>query len=120
MKYPVGLADGGRTLYRAVSSGRELRPDESRLLLDAARECDLIDAMQAALSAAPLIVKGSTGQEVVNPLVSELRQHRATLNALLRALSLADSDTSAAEGAHAAREAAVALARARWDRKRPA
>jgi hypothetical protein len=94
-----------------------LRPDELRVLADACNEADLIDDLQEALKGEPKTVRGSQGQEVIHPLISELRQHRATLNTLLRGLSLVSTDTSAADDRRAAREGAMALARRRWDRQ---
>ena len=116
-KAPSGLAPGGRALWRAVVAPHELRPDHLRILTDCCFEVDLIDALRDALKGAPKTVRGSQGQEVIHPLISELRMHRATLNTLLRALQLADSDTSAVDASRSARESAIGLARARWDRK---
>jgi hypothetical protein len=36
------------------------------------------------------MVRGSQGQKVINPLISELRQYRASRAALLRQLKLPD------------------------------
>jgi hypothetical protein len=118
LKTPSDLARGGRTLWRAVAATHELRPDEARILLDSAHECDLIDDLQDALKDSPKTTRGSMGQEVVHPIVSELRMHRATLNTLLRGLSLADTDTSADDASRASRGAAMALAHARWSRRK--
>jgi hypothetical protein len=117
LKSPSGLAAGGRALWRAVTKDHELRADSARILVDCCHEVDLIDDLQAALAGSPRTVRGSQGQEVIHPLISELRMHRATLNTLLRALQLADTDTSAVDGARAAREAAMSLASARWSRR---
>jgi len=89
---PRGLSKSGRKLWREiVSSGRyELRPDELRVLEDACREADLIDDLATEAKGAPKTVRGSHGGTVINPLISELRQHRVTLNALLRFLRLPD------------------------------
>jgi len=114
---PKGLAKGGRDLWKAVVKTATLRPDHLRILQDACFECDLIDDLQASLKGAPQTVRGSQGQEVAHPLITELRQHRSTLSTLLRALRLADSDTSAVDASRAATESAIGLARARWDRK---
>jgi hypothetical protein len=120
VKMPPGLGEGGRKLWREVTAAHELRADDRRILADACNEADLIDSLQAAMADAPQTVKGSMGQTVIHPLISELRQHRATLNTLLRGLSLAGSDTRADDAARTAREGAMALARARWDRGRSA
>jgi hypothetical protein len=114
---PSGLSPAARKLWRDVQKGQHLRPDQLRILEDACMEADLIDSLQEGLTDAPTTVKGSMGQEVIHPLISELRQHRSALTALLRALSLADTDTSATDAKRATRESATALARARWGNK---
>ncbi|MGI8753338.1 MAG: hypothetical protein ACR2MN_13680 [Acidimicrobiales bacterium] len=93
-----------------------MRPDELRILEDAARTCDMVDDLHEALKGAPRTVQGSAGQTVANPLLSEIRMHRSVLNSLVRALSLDKSDGSEADAALGRREAATALARARWSR----
>jgi hypothetical protein len=113
---PRGLAEGGRALWRGVTRKHKLRPDELRILEDACRTCDVIDDLHEALKGAPRTVQGSAGQTVANPLLSEIRMHRSVLNALVRALSLDKSDGSEADAALGRREAATALARARWSR----
>ena len=72
----------------------------------------------------PKTVKGSMGQLVAAPLVSELRQHRATLNTLLRSLKLPEVDAgalaeqAAAKAGESERKRAAAVAR--WSREKPA
>jgi len=60
----------------------------------------------------PLVVAGSMGQMREHPLLSEVRQQRAFLNASLRQLKLPELDEafSASQRSHAARNAA----RSRW------
>jgi hypothetical protein len=88
-------------------------------LEDAVRESDLIDELVDELRGASKIVLGSQHQQVANPLISEIRQHRAVLSALLRALELPKADSGEAELARDAREGAISLARARWSRTAP-
>jgi hypothetical protein len=94
-----------------------LRPDQRRILFEACCEVDLIDRLQADLGSTPTTTSGSMGQEVAHPILSELRQHRGTLNTLVRALALEASDTSAADANKAARDAGTALARAKYKRQ---
>lgn len=109
---PAHLAAKGRELWGQVADCYQLRPDELRVLEDACREADLVERLEVELRDAPLMVKGSMGQMVASPLVSELRQHRATLNTLLKALKLPDEAPEATDGSGKAR----AAARARWAR----
>jgi hypothetical protein len=117
---PAGLGPAGTVLWCAIIGKYELRPDEVRLLSDASREADIIDRIQDELDGgAPLMVKGSMGQWVASPLISEARQHRTTLKTLLAALRLSDDGTRN-RGVHSHRgvasvsDAARRAARARW------
>ena len=111
---PESLGEAGARFWREIVAVYTLRPDETRLLLDACGEVDLVDRLAAALRDAPLTVRGSQGQEVASPLVTELRQHRAGLASLLRALRLDDADSDGLTAADKS-AAARAAARARWD-----
>lgn len=95
MDAPKNLGAGGRALWSAIEKPYDLRPDELRVLGAACREQDLIDTMQAVLDESDLMIKGSMGQQVVHPLVSEIRQHRTVLAALLRSLKLPDEQGEA-------------------------
>lgn len=111
---PPALGPAGRVLFDAVCERYELRPDELRILRDAAHEADIVDQLQGAIVDAPLIARGSMGQPVVNPLIPELRQHRATLAALLRTLKLPTDDERSGAQETARSDQARAAARARW------
>jgi len=110
---PRNLSAAGRKLWTTITTQYELRADELRVLEDACREADLIDVLNAEAKGADLVVQGSTGQPVINPLISELRQHRSTLAALFRQLKLPDETDTAASRSSQAREAA----NARWSRR---
>lgn len=110
---PSGLKPGGRKMWNDIVGKWVLRPDELRVLREAAREVDLIDALELALGKDALMIPGSMGQMVVHPIVTELRQHRATLAALLRQLKLPDADGGEAEKENRS-TAARAAANARW------
>ena len=103
-KPPTGLRRAGKALWEAVhDKGYVLRPDELRILEDCCREIDLIDQMETKLRrelrAGGFTVKGSMGQPVVNPLISELRQHRTAVASMLARLKLPDLNTGADGGA---------------------
>ena len=87
---PAGLGTQGSNLWSSIAGKWVLRPDEELILSEACREADLIEAMRVALGAADLVIAGSTGQDRVHPLVSEIRQHRAVMKSLLQALKLPD------------------------------
>lgn len=92
IKAPVGLKSRGKRMWTAVSGKYELRWDELDILEDICREIDMIDALEKELKGAPLTVRGSQGQEVANPMIGELRQHRATKKSLWAAMKLPEDD----------------------------
>lgn len=112
---PAGLGPTGGKLWRSVLDDFELRPDELRILEDACREAALIDKLQHEIDQlTTLIARGSMGQPVANPLIQEVRQHRATFAQLMARLKLADADGEGSPGDRSAR--ARAAATARWRR----
>jgi hypothetical protein len=93
---PLGLDVAGKTLWKSITKTYELRHDEAVVLEQACGEADMIARLRDGMVGQPLILKGSQGQDVINPIVSELRQHRATQAALLRQLKLPDADAPGA------------------------
>src|SRR5437868_6355901 len=86
---PSHLGTEGESLWLAVTDLHgDLGPDTVRTLVDACREADLVQRLEDELRDSPLMVRGSQGQLVASPLVSEVRQHRAVLSGLLKALKL--------------------------------
>jgi hypothetical protein len=114
-KIPEGLGPKARAVWTSTTKEFELRADELRVLEDCCREVDLIERLEEALDGAALIVEGSMGQPVASPLVTEIRQHRATLARLFASLKLpaeaGSAESQAAERSSAARNAA----NARWN-----
>ena len=113
-KPPKNLGPQGKELWDSIIPQYELRPDELRVLTDACREADLIERLHEELATSSLITKGSMGQEVASPHVSEIRQHRTVLANLLKSLKLPDSPAGAARKRAVVSEKARAAARARW------
>lgn len=110
--YPTGLQAKGRKLWDDILADFDLRPEELRILEDACREADLIDRIEKEIQTSPLTAKGSQGQPVAAPLVTEIRQHRTTLARLLGQLKLT-SEGSAVAGMTTSEKARHA-ANARW------
>ncbi|MFI7678976.1 hypothetical protein [Actinophytocola sp. NPDC049390] len=125
---PRGLGKAGKKLWQDIThvdNGWDLRPDELRVLEDAAKMADLVDRLEnvvAGLSDDELTVNGSRNQPVAHPLIAELRQGRATLATLLRQLRLTEEDETPTRTADGPREpmsraeAARKAANARWSR----
>ncbi|SIH16209.1 Uncharacterised protein [Mycobacteroides abscessus subsp. abscessus] len=104
---PSGLAEAGsgEALWRSIVDEYTLRPDELRLLADACELADRIDYRKDRADELHrevgdnLLIRGSTGQRVRNPLIDEARQElaeqrkdRVALNDLLARLKLPDLD----------------------------
>jgi hypothetical protein len=106
---PSELGERGSALWDDVTSAYSLRPDELAILADAAHEADVIERLKAEFETRELITKGSMGQDVAAPHVSEIRQHRATLATLLGKLRLPDEGGSSGKS-----EAGRALVNQRW------
>jgi hypothetical protein len=114
---PADLKAAGQSLWKEIIDSDppfELRPDEMRILIDACHEADMIDLLEATQAESPLTVKGSQNQIVINPLIPELRFHRSTLMALLKALKLPDAPSASGTKNTKVSEQARAAARARW------
>jgi len=92
IRTPTGLKAAGRRTWQDVTGKYELRFDELDILEDICRLNDQIYRLDKELKDAPLMLKGSQGQDVVNPMVTELRQHRATKKSLWSQLKLPDDN----------------------------
>ncbi len=114
---PKGVGLEARRLWRDVLKDFQLGPAELRILEDACREMDLIGRMEDDLEGADLVVRGSQRQPAPNPLVQEVRLHRAVLRQLLGALRLPDDDLESWDGLTAS-ERARRAASARWRKGR--
>ncbi|WP_028924496.1 hypothetical protein [Pseudonocardia acaciae] len=96
---PAGLGSAGRSFWKEITELYELRPDEHRVLEQAARELDLIARLEAELAEAPTMVRGSQGQLVINGMIQELRQHRSAFTSMMRFLKLPDEAEKEAQKA---------------------
>ena len=106
---PTRLGKKARDFWDACVKAYELNPGELQYLEHSCREIDIIERLEKELQTAELTVKGSMGQEVSSPLVSELRQHRTTLKSLIQAMRMGEDATSGSSSA-----AGRALAGKRW------
>ena len=113
---PMGLTGSGLALWERVTSSYKLRFDEAQVLEDACRTRCLIDRLEDNVASAGLYTTGSMGQEVINPLFTELRQQRAAFAKFVAQLKLPDlaADGSTAPAKDAGAEAGRLLAAKRW------
>ena len=97
-----------RRLRKEVLDEWDLSPVEVRILDDMCHEAELISRMAKELDGGDLLTVGSTGQMRPNPLLAEIRQHRAVMASLAKALRLQDDTDEArlARSEHAATAAA--------------
>lgn len=111
---PDGLGERALRLWAGVTTAYDLRVDDVIVLEDACREIDLIDRLEDDMPTSGFTVKGGYGSTLINPVIPELRQHRALLAKLLGQLKLPDDPgTGATEDASTAARRA---ANARWGR----
>lgn len=104
---PESLADAGKELWAAVVEPYDLRVDELTVLEAACKTADMIAILDREWNGMgkPFLTKGSMGQDVIHPLIGELRAQHAQLARLLGLLKLPD-DVSGAVAANPARAAA--------------
>lgn len=95
---PVGLKDAGRQLWDETLTVYKLAEHEQAVLAQACHTLDLVNAMRNRVARDGIMSTGSMGQDVVNPLIGEMRQQRQLLSSLLKALDLPDVDPAAASG----------------------
>ena len=92
MKPPKNLGSAGKAVWESIASKYELRADEVLRLEGACLTADMIATLEQAWADAgkPWETKGSMGQQVIHPLVGEIRTQRAALERSLIALKLPD------------------------------
>lgn len=109
---PTGLGTRGRRYWRRVLGSYELSDSECELLHEVCRTLDRLDLLDEAVLTIGATTKGSAGQEVVNPALTEARGQQALLHRLVAALALPDEDGDPVPTGHQLR--AVAANAARW------
>lgn len=89
---PDGLAEAGRDLWVAIAGKYALRPDERATLLGACRAADMIADLRKSWEGLgrPMLTTGSMGQDVIHPMIGELRTQEAQKASLLARLKLPD------------------------------
>ncbi len=117
---PKGLGTRGRALWTRSAKVYQFRPDELTILEEAARIADLIATLDAELEGAPRMIDGSKGQPIVNPLITETRMQRQTLDVLLKSLKMPNPDDNGAKrdrnGRITSSDQGRVMASARWQR----
>jgi hypothetical protein len=111
---PDGLREKGLTLWQRLIAEYDFSsaPEKLLILEEAARTADMVARLQGVVDEAQeLRVRGSQGQPVAMPEVTELRQYRAQLASLVDKLRLPEEES---EGAMTRSQLARHAARTRW------
>lgn len=111
---PAKLGAKAAKFWRDTTKNYELSAHEALILEGACRELDIIDRLDAELEGANLIVTGSQGQEIANPLLGEVRMHRAAFATFIRQLDLPEVEDDKPMSPRSRQ--AQAAANARWGR----
>lgn len=90
------------SIRRELGEDFELDEREEAMLDLAARQADDVARLEADIAERGTTVKGSTGQPVLNPAISEARQSRLALAKILGGLELPDSERESVGRARAA------------------
>ena len=108
-KAPVGLGRAGKAQWSSIAGSYKLRADEFTILEDACWAADMIVMLRDAWieAGSPTETKGSMGQQVIHPLIGEMRTQQAAQAALLQKLKLPDPDEGAVPVPNQHRSAAV-------------
>ena len=112
---PSTLGDAGKALWESVAGKYGLRPDEHAILEDACATTDMLSALEKAWvdEDRPMVSEGSMGQEVIHPLIGEMRAQRAYRDAALARLKLPDAPAKGKNGLTGSGKARKTAA-ARW------
>lgn len=96
---PKGLDAAGVELWESIAGKYDLRPDEVAVLAKACKAADMIATLDKAWAelGKPFMTRGSMGQDVIHPLIGEMRTQAAAQAALLRQLKLPDDATRGIE-----------------------
>lgn len=112
---PAGLAPRGRSFWDRTVEDNEPSDTELELLAEVCRSLDLADALRAVVADQGVTALGSTGQIVVHPAVTELRQLRLSIGRLVAQLAIPDDEDETVDSPATVR--ARGAAKARWERK---
>ena len=117
---PGGLSVAGRRLWKTViadadSQDIDLDSRELMWLEDACRLTDRLDQLEADLAASgSFMVRGSQGQDVINPVVPEIRMHRQLRAQMLARITVSPPEEKQSSGVFPRAVQARDAANRRW------
>jgi len=91
-KAPAGLGDSGAALWEALTGTYELGDHELRLLGEACRCSDRLDALAAVVAQDGPTVQTTKGDVAAHPALVECRQQQIVFSRLVASLRLPDGD----------------------------
>jgi hypothetical protein len=115
---PAGLRAAGTALWQRITAEYDFTGAPERLVLleEACRCADMVQRLSQIVDGAEdLRVRGSQGQPVTLPEIPELRQHRAQLMSLIKALGCPDDESD--DGILTRSQIGKLGAAARWSRR---
>ena len=110
------LGPAGRRFLAAYEHEFDTNPHEAVILRLAAHCLDEVSRLTVLMNEAPFALKGSRGAVMSNPLLQELRAHRAAFVALVGAVGIEEEQSAAV--ASVVSDLARHAARKRWQRDR--
>lgn len=122
LRKPTGLGPKAGKFWTQIASEYVLEdtPEVALILEQACRTIDIVERLQKIVDEAPsLQVNGSRGQPAPLPELTELRQYRAQLAALVKQLNLEDEPTEVTDRdtPMTRSESGRAAAAARWGKR---
>lgn len=113
---PDNLGSAGAELWDSMTDEFDFtgEPGKIAILQRACRVADQIEKLEQATASEPMTAKGSMGQLVIHPFIQEIRQQTGTLNALIKALGLPETDEEKHAKAEQRSQHARNAANARW------
>jgi len=122
IRAPRKLGSAGRKLWKSVTDTFDFvdEPHKLELLEKAARTADKIAKFEALTDELGdnLTSKGSAGQLIVHPYVTEIRNQTKLLESLLASMKLPATDEELLAQAEQRSRAGKTAASARWHRQR--
>jgi hypothetical protein len=106
------LGRAGRRFVEAIERLYEMNPAEREILTMAGHQLDEIGRLTRDVAATPTRMQGSRGATLADPLLAQVRQHRAAFVALVTELHL-DGEAAARTGSMVS-ELARTAAMKRW------
>jgi hypothetical protein len=93
--YPEPFGDGGKAMWREITSTYALSSTELALLKQLCRTIDRLDVLELAAKDVPPVIEARQGT-VTHPVLVEIRQQSTVMARLVASLRLPDTPTVAA------------------------